>query len=220
IKSNTPVVIGEYHPETFAVFEAVARSLNTELFTAWNHSRAHELAAQIDFDLKGAYQKANRLTTLPALLKASELGLGITERHIISGMSKVIANTGLKGRWQWLNEYTVCDTAHNEAGLASVMEQLRSLRAKRLHLVIGVVADKDLSRVLPLFIKEACFYFVKLNVPRGLDAKILAEKASSFQLKGEVYDSVVDGLRAAQLAAEPGDIVFVGGSTFTVAEVV
>ena len=220
IKSNTPVVIGEYHPETFGVFDAVSRSLNAELFAAWNHSGAHELAAQIDFDLKGAYQKANRLTTLTALIKASELGLRITESHIISGMSKVIANTGLKGRWQWLNEQTVCDTAHNEAGLASVMEQLRGLNAKRLHLVIGVVADKDLSRVLPLFIKEARYYFVKPNVPRGLDATILAEKASVYQLIGQVYDSVTDGLKAAQLAAEPGDIVFVGGSTFTVAEVV
>lgn len=220
IKPNTPVIIGEYHEETFGVFEAIARTQNAELFTAWNNKEAQELVPQITFDLQGAYQKSNRLTAITALLKARELGLSISDTHITLGLARVIANTGLKGRWQWLNAQTVCDTAHNEAGLAIVMQQLRSLNAGRLHLVIGVVADKDLSRVLPLFIKEAYYYFVKPNVPRGLEAVILAQQAREYQLIGEVYASVSEGLQAAQSAAAQGDIVFVGGSTFTVAEVV
>lgn len=220
IKPNTPVIIGEYHEETFGVFDAIARTQNAELFTAWNNVEAQELVPQITFDLQGAYQKSNRLTAIAALLKARELGLSISDAHITSGLARVIANTGLKGRWQWLNAQTVCDTAHNEAGLALVMQQLRGLNAERLHLVIGVVADKDLSRVLPLFIKDACYYFVKPNVPRGLEAVILAQQAKEYQLIGKVYASVNEGLQAAQSAAAQGDIVFVGGSTFTVAEVV
>ena len=220
IKPNTPVIIGEYHEETFGVFEAIARTQNAELFTAWNNKEAQELVPQITFDLQGAYQKSNRLTAITALLKARELGLSISDTHITLGLARVIANTGLKGRWQWLNTQTVCDTAHNEAGLAIVMQQLRSLNADRLHLVIGVVADKDLTRVLPLFIKEAYYYFVKPNVPRGLEAIILAQQAREYQLIGEVYASVNEGLQAAKSAAAQGDIVFVGGSTFTVAEVV
>lgn len=220
IKPNTPVIIGEYHEETFGAFEAIARTQNAELFTAWNNKEAQELVPQITFDLQGAYQKSNRLTAITALLKARELGLSISDTHITLGLARVIANTGLKGRWQWLNAQTVCDTAHNEAGLAIVMQQLRSLNAGRLHLVIGVVADKDLSRVLPLFIKEAYYYFVKPNVPRGLEAVILAQQAREYQLIGEVYAVVSEGLQAAQSAAAQGDIVFVGGSTFTVAEVV
>ena len=220
IKPNTPVIIGEYHEETFGVFEAIARTQNAELFTAWNNKEAQELVPQITFDLQGAYQKSNRLTAITALLKARELGLSISDTHITLGLARVIANTGLKGRWQWLNTQTVCDTAHNEAGLAIVMQQLRSLNADRLHLVIGVVADKYLTRVLPLFIKEAYYYFVKPNVPRGLEAIILAQQAREYQLIGQVYASINEGLQAAKYAAAQGDIVFVGGSTFTVAEVV
>jgi dihydrofolate synthase/folylpolyglutamate synthase len=220
IKPCIPVVIGEHQSETLSVFSRIADASGASLLTAWNHEDAIALSREIDFDLKGVYQASNRLTALSALLNLREQGWSITDNHLKSGLSQVVANTGLKGRWQWLNTNTVCDTAHNQAGLIQVMNQIRSLKYKQLHIVLGVVADKDLSLVLPLFIKEATYYFVKPDVPRGLDANVLAEKGIAYDLRGAVYDSVLLGLRAAQSAATEQDLVFVGGSTFTVAEVV
>ena len=220
IKPGIPVVIGEHQSETLPVFSRIADASGASLLTAWNHEDAIALSREIDFDLKGVYQASNRLTALSALLNLREQGWSITDNHLKSGLSQVVSNTGLKGRWQWLNTNTVCDTAHNQAGLIQVMNQLRSLKYKQLPTVLGMVADKDLSLVLPLFIKEATYYFVKPDVPRGLDANVLAAKAIAYGLKGEVYDSVSLGLRAAQSAATQQDLVFVGGSTFTVAEVV
>lgn len=220
IKSFVPVVIGEYQSETFSVFSRVASERKAPLIAAWDQLEAQSLAAEIDFDLKGAYQVFNRLTALAALLKLREIGWEITLEQIKRGLSNVVNNTGLKGRWQWLSANTVCDTAHNQAGLIQVMEQISTLKHRQLHIVLGVVADKDLSLVLPLFLKEATYYFVKPEVPRGLDAKVLADKALEYGLKGQVYESVSAGLLAAQSVASKEDLIFVGGSTFTVAEVV
>ena len=220
IKSFVPVVIGEYQSETFPVFSHVASERKAPLIAAWDQLEAQSLAAEIDFDLKGAYQAFNRLTALTALLKLREIGWEITPKQIKNGLSNVVKNTGLKGRWQWLSANTVCDTAHNQAGLIQVMKQLSTIKYRQLHIVLGVVADKDLSLVLPLFIKEATYYFVKPDVPRGLDAKALADKALEYDLKGLVYESVKAGLLAARSVASNEDLIFVGGSTFTVAEVV
>jgi dihydrofolate synthase/folylpolyglutamate synthase len=220
IKSSVPIVIGEYQSETFPVFSRVASERKAPLITAWDQLEANSIAAEIDFDLKGAYQVYNRLTALTALLKLREHGWQITPKQIKKGLSNVVKNTGLKGRWQWLSANTVCDTAHNQAGLIQVMEQLRSIKYRQLHIVLGVVADKDLALVLPLFIKKATYYFVKPDVPRGLDANFLALKALEYGLKGQVYESVSAGLLAARTAASEEDLVFIGGSTFTVAEVV
>lgn len=220
IKHGIPVVIGEHQSETLPVFSRIADTAAAPLLSAWNHEKAIALSRDIDFDLKGVYQAPNRLTALTALLKLREQGWSISDNHLKSGLSRVVLNTGLKGRWQWLNRNTVCDTAHNQAGLTQVMNQLRSLKYHQLHIVIGVVADKDLSLVLPVFIKEALYYFVKPDVPRGLDAHVLAAKALEYGLNGEVYDTISIGLYAAQSAATEQDLVFVGGSTFTVAEVV
>lgn len=219
IKSFVPVVIGEYQSETFSVFSRVASERKAPLIAAWDQLEAQSLAAEINFDLKGAYQVFNRLTALAALLKLREIGWEITLEQIKRGLSNVVNNTGLKGRWQWLSANTVCDTAHNQAGLIQVMEQINTLKHRQLHIVLGVVADKDLSLVLPLFLKEATYYFVKPEVPRGLDAKVLADKALEYGLKGQVYESVSAGLLAAQSVASKEDLIFVGGSTFTVAEV-
>ena len=220
IKSFVPVVIGEYQSDTFPVFSQVASERKAPLIAAWDQLEAKCLAAEIDFDLKGVYQAHNRLTALTALLKLGEIGWEITPEQIKSGLSNVVNNTGLKGRWQWLSANTVCDTAHNQAGLVQVMEQISTLKYLQLHIVLGVVADKDLSLVLPLFIKEATYYFVKPDVPRGLDANVLATKALEYGLQGAVYESVSAGLLAAQSVASKEDLIFVGGSTFTVAEVV
>ncbi|MEK9751259.1 MAG: folylpolyglutamate synthase/dihydrofolate synthase family protein [Flavobacteriaceae bacterium] len=220
IKPGITVVVGEHQSETLPVFSHIADGAGAPLLTSWNHEEAIALSREIDYDLKGVYQASNRLTALTALLKLRELGWFISDDHLKSGLSRVVLNTGLKGRWHWLNLNTVCDTAHNQAGLTQVMNQLRSLKYEQLHIVIGVVADKDLSLILPLFIKEAIYYFVKPDVPRGLDAHVLAAKALEYGLNGEVYDTVSIGLSAAQLVATEQDLVFVGGSTFTVAEVV
>ena len=132
-----------------------------------------------------------------------------------------MANTGLQGRWQQLGTYPkiIADTAHNYDGLAEVMNQLQEETFTQLHMVIGVVNDKDLNGILPLFPKNGRYYFCKPNLPRGLDAKILATKATAFGLMGEVYNSVSVAYAAARADAVPTDFIYIGGSTFVVAEI-
>src|SRR5690606_30737275 len=134
----------------------------------------------------------------------------------------VISNTGLRGRWEVLRDKpkVICDTAHNKEGLVYAMKQLQEEKFERLHLVIGVVNDKDLDSVLPIFPKSAAYYFAKPNVPRGLEAEILREKAAENSLFGAVYNSVSDAYEAALLEASNEDVIYVGGSTFTVAEII
>lgn len=138
------------------------------------------------------------------------------------GFNRVLKNTEFKGRWEILKQKpkVICDTAHNEDGLTYVMDQLAQEPFEKLHMVIGMVDDKDLDSILNIFPKSAQYYFCKANIPRGLDAHILKEKAKPFCLKGSVYSSVNEAYQNALLKASSQDLVFIGGSTFTVAEVV
>lgn len=218
IKLGIPVVIGEYTNETKPVFETKAKENNSEIYFA--SDLIHE---RFPSDLIGDYQVHNKKTVLQTIaIINNKKDFKIYETDIKSGLLNVVKNTGLEGRWQQLGEFPkiICDTAHNKNGLEIVMKQIQKEKYDTLHIVLGVVNDKDLDEVLPLFPTNAIYYFCKPNIPRGLDARILQEKAAGFNLKGEVFNSVSDSYTAALQNALKSDFIFIGGSTFVVAEIV
>ncbi len=215
IKVNRPVVVGEYQEETFPVFNEVAKEKNSKLY------KAFELEGlEYDCDLKGVYQKKNIKTALKTLEVLKNLGIEISQLDIQEGLSKVVLNTGLLGRYQIIQENpkVICDTGHNKEGLSLVMSQLEKEEFENLHVVFGVVDDKDLSSVLPMLPKEANYYFVKPAIGRGLLAETLKEAATEYGLKGDSYLSVAVGAQDAIKKAADKDLVFIGGSTFVVAD--
>ncbi len=216
IKRGIPVVIGETLPKTKQVFEQIASEQNAPITFAENIETSNYTS-----DLKGIYQQKNIKTVITTLRLLQKNGWHISEENIKNGLLNTIKNTGLMGRWQVLNKSpkVICDTGHNREGLQLVMEQLADETYKNLHIVLGVVSDKDLASVLPLFPKNATYYFCKPNIPRGLDASLLLSQARGFGLIGEEYISVKNAYKAAINAASIRDLVFVGGSTFVVAEV-
>jgi dihydrofolate synthase/folylpolyglutamate synthase len=217
IKPNVPVVIGEYTSETKPVFLDKAVANNSEIYFASEMISENYLS-----DLIGDYQIHNKKTVLQtmAILNAQK-EFKIAETQIKSGLLNVVKNTGLQGRWQQLGEFPkiICDTAHNKNGLEIVLKQIQNEKYDTLHIVLGVVNDKDLTEILPIFPKEAIYYFCKPNIPRGLDAQILQEKAQKFNLKGEVYNSVSESYKNAAQNASKADFIYIGGSTFVVAEI-
>ncbi len=214
IKPNIPVVIGERQAEVEMVFLKKAKECNIEI------TFASDSQVEYQTDLLGDYQRKNSKTAAFGIQKLQ--GFEVREEHITSGLQKVVPNTNLKGRWQILGEAPkiICDTAHNKEGLESVMTQLKNLDYQSLHIVLGVVADKKLADILPLFPKKATYYFCKPNVPRGFSEKDLKEKANHLGLLGNEYSSVNKALLAAKNNAKPNDVIYIGGSTFVVAEVV
>jgi len=149
------------------------------------------------------------------------LGWKIKEEHLRLGLSRVIQNTGLLGRWQQLGTapHIICDTAHNKEGLFYVLEQLQELPYEQLHIVLGVVSDKKLETILPLFPSSAIYYFCKPDIARGMEANKLRTLGLGYDLKGAVYESVQKALCQAKRMAEREDLIFIGGSTFVVAEI-
>ncbi len=240
IKPNIPVVIGETQAETHQVFEDKAAECQSPIYFAdqvfdcnkihiesnlvqkfdiWKNSELYMEA--IDIPLMGNYQKKN-LTTVICALHLLREKFNLTDDNIREGIAKVIRNTHLMGRWQILNDdpLTIADTGHNVAGITEVVQQLAELHYDKLHFVLGMVNDKDIDHVLQLLPRNAEYYFCKADIPRGLDANILAEKAFELGLRGMVYESVRHAYLSAVNAAHFGDVVFVGGSNFIVAEVV
>ncbi|NHM08185.1 bifunctional folylpolyglutamate synthase/dihydrofolate synthase [Flavobacterium sp. CYK-4] len=215
IKKKIPVVIGEYNPETKMVFDAKAKEMQAGIFYASDLIQEDYPSA-----LEGNYQQHNKKTVLQTI-RVLQSKFKITEKQIKDGFLNVIENTGLHGRWQILktSPKVVADTAHNAAGLALVMQQVQEEKCDRLHIVLGVVNDKDLDEILSLLPKNAIYYFCKPNIPRGLDVEILKHKASEFALNGKVYNSVSVAYQEALLHAEPTDFIYIGGSTFVVAEI-
>ena len=216
IKQNTPVVIGEYTEETKPVFVAKAEENNAPIYFA------QEIPdVTYECGLLGDYQVHNKKTVLLTvnLLKVT---FDITEENIKAGFKNVVLNTGLLGRWQVLQEkpFVVCDTAHNSHGLKIVLNQIKKHKFTTLHVVLGVVNDKDLASILLLFPKKAIYYFCKPNVARGLNPEFLQQKAAEFGLKGKVYNSVSEAYKKALEQADENDFIYIGGSTFVVAEIV
>lgn len=217
IKPKTPVVIGEYTPETKPVFLAKAEENHSEIYFT-----ADSIKENYSSDLVGDYQIHNKKTVLQTIaILNSQKEFTIFETDIKSGLLNVTKNTGLEGRWQQLGESPkiICDTAHNKNGLEIVIKQIQKEKFDTLHLILGVVNDKDLDEILPLFPKNAIYYFCKPNIPRGLDAQILKEKAAHFNLKGKVYNSVSESYHQALQNASKSDFIYLGGSNFVVAEI-
>lgn len=217
IKDEIPVIIGEYTTETKNVFLTKAKESNSEIYFA-----ADLINENLSSDLIGDYQTHNKKTVLQtiAVLNA-ETDFNINQNNIESGLLHVVKNTGLLGRWQQLgtSPKIICDTAHNKNGLEIVLNQIQKEKFKQLHLILGAVNDKDLDEILPLFPKNAIYYFCKPNIPRGLEASILQEKATQYGLTGKIYHSVSEAYNSAQESATANDFIYVGGSTFVVAEI-
>jgi len=217
IKPKVPVIIGEYQKEVFPVFEKTAKEKEASLFLASSNDSHIYIS-----DLKGSYQVHNIKTAVQTIAVLKTKGFVISEKNIQNGLEKVIQNTGLLGRWQLLNEKpkAICDTAHNKEGLQYVLKQLQEQKFDQLHMVIGVVNDKDLKTILPLFPKNAIYYFCRPNIPRGLDELEFQKQCAKFQLIGEAYSSVSLAFKTALNRAGKNDFIFIGGSTFVVAEIV
>ncbi len=236
IKPHIPVVIGTRDRNYDFVFEGKARSCDAPLTFAsdeWkirqNNDGSYDLSHRsgISFsslvcELKGSYQRKNIPTVLESVLSLQNSGLAIREEHIRNGIACVIRNTGLHGRWEKLanTPYTVCDTGHNIDGLTEVVAQLRSCTYRHLHFVIGMVNDKDVNSVLRILPREATYYFCKASIPRAMNEQELAGKARSCGLQGTTYPTVSEAYAAARKNAIPEDMIYIGGSTFVVAEVV
>jgi dihydrofolate synthase/folylpolyglutamate synthase len=242
IKQNTPTIISEHQEEIAEIFTSKANELNAPIIFAgdnWeikttlintfsesmivdatNHSNSTSL--HFSCNLTGPYQAKNIGGVLACIDELNKHDFAISEVHIQSGMQNIKQNTGFKGRWYKLQDYplVMCDTAHNKDGLQQIMPLVSNFKQGQVRVVLGMVDDKDLDGVLPLFPSTALYYFCKADIPRGLDAQILKEKASKFNLQGNIYSSVKDALENAIQDSSTNDLIFVGGSTFTVAEVI
>jgi dihydrofolate synthase/folylpolyglutamate synthase len=239
IKEGVPVIIGETQDETREVFRQRAEAMNAplafadQLYVCEMGSMGHDSEMR-QFTLTGpgdgvrtegvtplgglAQQK--NIQTVAAVAAALSAGFGLKEEHFLKGVAAVVSNTGLLGRWQVLSRspLTVCDTGHNREGLEYVMRQVMGTPRERLHMVIGFVNDKDLESVMPLFPRDAVYYFTRASVPRALDEEVLKAAAEEYGLTGDSYPSVAAALSAARAAALPEDMIFIGGSTFVVAD--
>lgn len=215
IKKETPLVIGEFQEEVIEVFQDLAKAVNAPIFIA-----EHLIGETFETDLLGNYQLKNIKTAVQSLLLLDQMGFEISHDLIREGLKNVSRNTGLKGRWQVLGEKpkVICDTAHNREGLLMVMSQLDKEIFKNLHIVLGVVNDKDLGNILALMPQKASFYFCKPDIPRGLSAELLKEQALKYQLYGNIFESVDAAYQDALEKAGSDDLIFIGGSTFVVAE--
>lgn len=217
IKKNIPIVIGETQQEIKQIFIDKAIEMSAKIFFA-----DKIITTNYESDLKGIYQEKNKKTVLAAIQQLMNSGFSITEENIKNGLLNVVKNTGLLGRWQILSEnpLTICDTGHNEAGIKEVLKQISLTKHNHLHFVFGAVNDKEIDSILSMLPKNATYYFCQAKIPRALDVNVLYTKAKEFELKGNPYDSVENAIKQAKANASANDFVFVGGSTFVVAEAI
>ncbi|NQU34394.1 MAG: bifunctional folylpolyglutamate synthase/dihydrofolate synthase [Bacteroidetes bacterium] len=242
IKPLIPVIVGKHQVETDHVFIEKAKELRSPLvfaeddmelrsflsednsvqsFDMWYNNMS--IFTNLKSPLLGVYQKENILTALRTIVHLKENKIvGLSCDDIINGMENVISNTGFYGRWQLLstNPKTICDTGHNIDGIKAIVSQLETLNYNHLHFVIGMVSDKDIFSILTLLPKNATYYFCKPDIPRGLNEDELAEFGFKAGLNGKSYNSVMQAYHSAKNNAGANDLVFIGGSTFVVAEVI
>lgn len=215
IKKDIPVVVGEYVAETKPVFESIAIEKGAPLILAQD-----KVLPTMESDLKGPYQRHNIQTVLHCILQLQSIGYKIEHQDIEQGLKRVVSITGLHGRWEWISQEPriLADVAHNKEGLLIVFDAIQKLEYGHLHIVWGMVDDKDIPAVLDIVPKDAIYYFCRPNIPRGLKVEELAKHAEKCDLTGEGYHSVRSALQAAKAKCKKGDLIFVGGSTFVVAE--
>ncbi|MEZ4800644.1 MAG: folylpolyglutamate synthase/dihydrofolate synthase family protein [Flavobacteriales bacterium] len=216
IKQNIPVVLGEMKPNVHSVMIEKASSVGASIIDASLQSPEPPPSA-----LLGNYQKENRRTAFQVLQTLNKKGWNISQKNIEVGFSKVIVNTSLMGRWQILSQapLTIADVGHNKDGIEQIIAQLAEQQFDHLHFVIAMVNDKDIRSVLELLPKEATYYFSKAQVQRGLEASILKAQAEEVGLSGNTYSTIEEAFQAAKEKASQKDLIFIGGSVFTVAEV-
>ncbi len=242
IKKYIPVVIGKYQKIIADIFTKKAKEKLSKIYFSDNeykidysliNSDSHQVFnvkknnetikyENLKLDLLGQYQQENTLTALKTIDILNDSDIKISEEAIYKGFKNVVNNTGLLGRWQIIgnNPLIVCDTAHNKEGLTKVFEQIKNTAYKNLHIVFGTVNDKNIEEILNLLPVNAKYYFTKANIPRALDEQILFNKAKQIGLKGKAYSTVKHAITAAKLNADKNDLIFIGGSTFVVAEVI
>jgi dihydrofolate synthase/folylpolyglutamate synthase len=214
IKENIPVVLGEIPFGARQEIIEIAQLKNAPL--TMSASLLPPKSA-----LEGSYQLFNEKTSFGILLQLQKMNWNISNENIAKGFLRVIENTHLMGRWQILatDPLTVAEVAHNEEGITFLVGKIKTLSFHKLHIVIGMVNDKDHSQVLSLLPKEAEYYFVQADIPRALPKEELQAKASEFMLKGNCYPNVHSGLEAAKAAGSKEDLIVITGSIFTVAEI-
>lgn len=238
IKNGVPVVISERQGEIDTVFIETSAARSAPIFFAsdsyhavprdskeYFHVDIYKDGAlthkDLALDLRGFYQCKNVCGVIMAADKLRERGWEIAEEDLIKGLQRVVPNTGLKGRWQVLGEHPlmICDTAHNAEGIQEVVHQLAAQSYEHLHIVFGAVSDKDIHAVLQLLPKQASYYFCQAKLPRAMDATQLAHTADLFGLQGTVVPDVNEAIAQAVQNASSGDMIFIGGSSFVVAEI-
>jgi dihydrofolate synthase/folylpolyglutamate synthase len=239
IKPGIPAVIGESIEETHDIFVQKAAQGNSpiefakDLITVLGFTNNNSISTcnillnsilwleNLECDLPGNYQQHNIPTVLASVLQLRNAGFMITDEQIRNGLKQVKKNTGLMGRWQLLSIHPliICDTGHNVNGIEYVVRQIKQTSYEKLHMVVGMVKDKDISKVLSLLPEQAEYYFCNAAIPRALPANELKEQAKAFDLKGNAYQTVAEALEAAKNNAGTNDLIFIGGSTFVVAEV-
>ena len=237
IKKDVPCIVSEYTEETKPVFDAAAihtsLAYGSELFTILDIKYAHDyLGVQVlnkqtdgiqtyQLDLNGSYQAKNLQGVLGAVRILQTKGWKITNQHILDGLSHVKKNTGLYGRWQMIgtNPTTVVDVAHNVAGIQTLLAQIKLVNHQQLHIVFGMVKDKDIDSVLALLPTQATYYFTQAQIERAIDATELQQKARAHDLKGNTYQTVNAAIAAAQKQAQVTDLIVVCGSVFLVGEI-
>mgnify|MGYP000669094236 CR=1 FL=1 len=214
IKENTPIIIGRKQKETNTIFQNIAKEKNAHLI--YTNPQQNYVT-----DLKGEYQKENINTTIAAIEQLLEQGWVINRSNIEQGLLKTITNTQLLGRWQTLSKSPdiICDTGHNEDGIKQISKQLKNTKFEQLHFVFGTVNDKNLDSILSHLPKNACYYFCQADIVRAMNAQELKNKAKAFNLNGDAFTSVKQALDNAKGCANKDDLIFIGGSTFIVAEV-
>lgn len=234
IKRNVPVVISERQIEIEEVFIAKARECSAEISFASDQYLARNLGGklhvskddrtlfrELNLPLKGLYQEKN----LPGVLNTVDIlrhnGFSISNDQLRSGLENTVTQTNFKGRWQKLRDepLVICDTGHNPDGIREIVRQISLTKFNKLHIVFGAVKDKDITDVLTLLPKDASYYFCQAKLPRALDASVLAEKAKEIGLSGVAIPDVNEAKRAALKNASKDDMIFIGGSTFVVAEI-
>lgn len=237
IKQNGRVVVSERQPEIEDVFLMKAATVNASLKFAEDQFKVRRLVTDADTfivqkvgesaqhsmksELVGNYQTKNITGVLAVINELNELGFIIPTSLVAKGIEKTVSLTGLKGRWQKLGEkpFVYCDTAHNAEGIKEVLQMLESIPHNQLHMVFGMVKDKDIDSILTLLPKNATYYFCAAKIPRALDAISLSNRAGELGLRNKVFGGVAEAIKAARLSADPNDLIFIGGSTFVVAEI-
>lgn len=240
IKFKTPVIIGEFNAATSKIFKAVAENKKADIVFAdrkYHPKKLKNSATSLLVEVKnhdtstrekyklslaGNYQVKNAATVIATVNQLRQCSYSISEQQLKKALKNVQSITGFSGRWQVLGNKPaiIADTAHNIDGVKYVIRQIKSLKYRHLHVVLGMVSDKDITAVLASFPEKATYYFCEAAIPRAMDANLLKIRAMEYNLRGEVYPSVKQALNAAKKNAAANDLIFIGGSTFTVAEIV